>query len=104
VSYHASVTWNVNCATNINNGIEFPVLPVLDTARVDKLDMRVVHAFTLNTVTGLLQQYQPNDSILNIIHSVNFNFLFKVRQMYNSVTLIVHFPCPTCFEPLIWVH
>jgi hypothetical protein len=40
----------------------------------------------------------------NIIHSVLFNFIFKVRQMYNSITLIVHFPCPTCFEPLIWVY
>jgi hypothetical protein len=25
-------------------------------------------------------------------------------KMYNSVTLIVQFHCPTCFEPLIWVH
>ena len=25
-------------------------------------------------------------------------------KMYNSITLIVQFHCPTCFEPLIWVH
>jgi hypothetical protein len=31
-------------------------------------------------------------------------FIFKVRQMYNLITLIVYFHCPTCFEPLIWVH
>jgi hypothetical protein len=24
--------------------------------------------------------------------------------MYNTITLIVQFHCPTCFEPLIWVH
>ena len=24
--------------------------------------------------------------------------------MYNLITLIVQFHCPTCFEPLIWVH
>jgi hypothetical protein len=24
--------------------------------------------------------------------------------MYNLITLIVYFHCPTCFEPLIWVH
>jgi hypothetical protein len=40
----------------------------------------------------------------NIIHSVHFNVIFKVRHMYNLITLIVHFPCPTCFEPLTWVH
>jgi hypothetical protein len=27
-----------------------------------------------------------------------------VRQMYNLITSIVQFHCPTCFEPLIWVH
>jgi hypothetical protein len=41
---------------------------------------------------------------LNIIHSVHFIFIFKFQQMYNLITLIVYFHCPTCFEPLIWVH
>jgi hypothetical protein len=43
-------------------------------------------------------------TLLNIINSVHFNFIFKVRQMYNSITLTVYFHCPTCFEPLIWFH
>lgn len=64
MSYHASVTRNVNCAANINNVLEFPVLPVSDAARVEKLDMGVLHAFTLNGVTRLLKQCQPNDYIL----------------------------------------
>jgi hypothetical protein len=25
-------------------------------------------------------------------------------KMYNSIILIVQFHCPTCFEPLVWVH
>jgi hypothetical protein len=25
-------------------------------------------------------------------------------KMYNSITLVVQFHCPTCFGPLIWVH
>jgi hypothetical protein len=41
---------------------------------------------------------------LNIIHSVNLNFIFKVRHMYNLITLFVHFHRSTCFEPLTWVH
>lgn len=49
MSYHASVTRNVNCVVNINNALEFPVLQVSDTARVGKLDMGLLHA---HTVTG----------------------------------------------------
>jgi hypothetical protein len=40
----------------------------------------------------------------NIIHSVHFNFIFKVRHMYNIITLFVHFHRPTCFEPLTRAH
>jgi hypothetical protein len=30
--------------------------------------------------------------------------IFKVRHMYNLITLFVHFHRLTCFEPLTWVH
>ena len=56
MSHHASVTRNVNCAANINNALEFPVLPVSGTARVAKLDTAVLNAFALKTATELLMR------------------------------------------------
>jgi hypothetical protein len=40
----------------------------------------------------------------SICYGATYNFIFKVRQMYNLITLIVYFHCPSCFEPLIWVN
>jgi hypothetical protein len=50
-------------------------------------------------------------SMFNNYVPLQWCILIKVKliysqsdKMYNSVTLIMQLHCPTCFEPLIWVH
>jgi hypothetical protein len=43
-----------------------------------------LHNVVVCLITAKINQYK-----LNIIHSVHFNSIFIIRQMYNLITLIV---------------
>ena len=87
MSYHASVTRNVNCVANINNALEFPVLQVSDTARVGKLDMGLLHA---HTVTGdRISKATPTTRLSTSYFVYSFLVLPNISQQINSIHKLI---------------